>query len=150
MGTCVLAALVLIMAVSVVSCAKQEATLEEMAEPVSMEMLTATGNTTQATPGIQPVATVARTLSSAAKIAQEPPLPPQGPYKPAAKDIQGALKNAGYYAGAIDGKIGPMTKKAISDFQEANGLVVDGKVGPKTWAVLGKYLTANSTSRKSP
>ncbi|MCM8790731.1 MAG: peptidoglycan-binding protein [Candidatus Omnitrophica bacterium] len=56
------------------------------------------------------------------------------------KQIQTALKNAGFYNGAIDGKIGPRTKKAILDFQQANGLKVDGKVGPKTWAALEKHL----------
>jgi len=56
------------------------------------------------------------------------------------KDIQRALKNAGFDAGAIDGKIGPRTKKAIEDFQKSKGLKVDGKVGPKTWAELEKYL----------
>lgn len=56
------------------------------------------------------------------------------------KDIQKALKNAGFYAGAIDGKIGPKTKKAIEEFQAAKGLKADGKVGPRTWAELAKHL----------
>lgn len=56
------------------------------------------------------------------------------------KDIQRALKNANFYAGAIDGKIGPKTQKAIEEFQKAKGLKADGKVGPKTWAELEKYL----------
>lgn len=56
------------------------------------------------------------------------------------KDIQRALKNAGFDVGSIDGKIGPKTKRAIEDFQRAKGLKVDGKVGPKTWAELEKYL----------
>lgn len=56
------------------------------------------------------------------------------------KNIQRALKNAGFYAGAIDGKVGPKTKKAIQEFQAAKGLKVDGKVGSKTWAELEKYL----------
>lgn len=56
------------------------------------------------------------------------------------KEIQTALKNAGFYAGTIDGKVGPRTKKAILDFQKANALKADGKVGPKTWAALEKYL----------
>ena len=56
------------------------------------------------------------------------------------KDIQAALKNAGFYTGAIDGKIGPKTKSAILEFQKAKALKVDGKVGPKTWAELEKYL----------
>jgi peptidoglycan hydrolase-like protein with peptidoglycan-binding domain len=61
--------------------------------------------------------------------------------KPSSREIQAALKNAGYYLGEVDGKIGRLTQKAIEDFQEANGLKVDGKVGPKTWSVLSKYLT---------
>ena len=56
------------------------------------------------------------------------------------KDIQTALKNAGFYTGAVDGKIGPKTKNAIEEFQKAKGLKVDGKVGPRTWAELETYL----------
>jgi len=57
------------------------------------------------------------------------------------KDIQLALKNANFYTGPIDGKIGKNTKKAIREFQKANGLKADGKVGPKTKELLLQYLT---------
>lgn len=57
------------------------------------------------------------------------------------KDIQAALKAAGFYTGNIDGKMGPKTKRAIVEFQKAKGLKADGKVGPRTWAELEKYLT---------
>jgi len=56
------------------------------------------------------------------------------------KEIQTALKNAGYYSGSIDGKIGNQTKKAIREFQSANGLKADGIIGPKTRDLLLKYL----------
>lgn len=56
------------------------------------------------------------------------------------KNIQVALKNAGFYNGPIDGKIGKGTKKAIVDFQKANGLVADGVIGKQTWLKLNKYL----------
>ena len=56
------------------------------------------------------------------------------------KDIQTALKNAGFYNGPIDGKIGRNTKKAIEDFQAANNLKVDGAAGSKTKGLLIKYL----------
>jgi len=56
------------------------------------------------------------------------------------KDVQTALKNAGFYTGSVDGKVGPKTKSAIQEFQKAKGLKVDSKVGPKTWAELEKYL----------
>ncbi len=68
-------------------------------------------------------------------------LPPSGPYKPSIKDIQSALKNADCYTGKVDGKSGPVTKKAIENFQKTNKLKADGKVGPKTWEILSKYLT---------
>lgn len=57
------------------------------------------------------------------------------------KDIQTALKAAGFYAGDTDGKMGPKTKKGIVEFQKAKGLKPDGRVGPKTWMELEKYLT---------
>jgi len=60
--------------------------------------------------------------------------------RPSAKQIQTALKNSGYYQGAVDGKIGKGTREAIKAFQKANNLPADGKVGKKTWAVLRDYL----------
>ena len=64
------------------------------------------------------------------------------------QQIQTALKNAGLYQGAIDGKIGPRTKKAIEAFQSQNGLKADGKVGPKTWAAMEKYLTEQTAVQR--
>ena len=59
---------------------------------------------------------------------------------PTSKQIQTALKNAGYYMDAIDGKIGAKTKEAIIAFQTDHGLKVDGKVGAMTWAKLKEYF----------
>jgi peptidoglycan hydrolase-like protein with peptidoglycan-binding domain len=64
--------------------------------------------------------------------------------KPTAKEIQQALKNAGFYTGSVDGNIGPKTKKAIEEFQAQNGLKADGKVGPKTWRALSAHLGQSS------
>jgi murein L,D-transpeptidase YcbB/YkuD len=57
------------------------------------------------------------------------------------QDMQIALKNAGFYKGAVDGKMGPATDRAIKDFQAANGLKPDGVAGAKTKAMLMKHLT---------
>ena len=62
------------------------------------------------------------------------------------QQIQTALKNLGLYNGAVDGKIGSATKRAIEQFQKDNNLKADGKVGPKTWAVLRKHLNGPSSS----
>ncbi len=59
------------------------------------------------------------------------------------KDIQLALKNAGFYNGHIDGKMGKSTKKAIREFQKANGLKVDGIIGKETKERLAGYLKTN-------
>ncbi|MDP2652686.1 MAG: peptidoglycan-binding protein [Candidatus Omnitrophota bacterium] len=56
------------------------------------------------------------------------------------EQVQKALKNAGYYQGAVDGKLGAKTKKAISDFQKDHELKADGVVGRKTWAAMQSYL----------
>jgi murein L,D-transpeptidase YcbB/YkuD len=56
------------------------------------------------------------------------------------QQIQLALKAAGFDPGSSDGKLGPRTKAAVRDFQQANGLNPDGKVGPRTWSKLEPYL----------
>jgi len=56
------------------------------------------------------------------------------------KQIQTALKNAGYYEGVVDGKMGKKTRKAVREFQKANNLHADGRVGKNTWMVLKDYL----------
>ena len=61
------------------------------------------------------------------------------------KQIQEALKNAGFDPGPADGKIGAKTRAAIKEFQRDNGLTVDGKVGAQTRAALSKYLAAPQT-----
>ena len=60
--------------------------------------------------------------------------------KPSKRDIQLALKNAGFYQGSVDGKLGPHTREAIRKFQTANGLKADGVAGRQTWDKLSVYL----------
>ncbi len=66
--------------------------------------------------------------------------------KPSTRDIQQALKNSGFYQGSIDGKIGPLTREAIKEFQRVHGLKDDGVVGKQTWAQLSSYATLSSDS----
>jgi peptidoglycan hydrolase-like protein with peptidoglycan-binding domain len=130
--------LVLAVAVYLFGCAKKEEALMEMQEPISIEEITQTTTAPEATPKSEAVATPAAIPSTPLKVVYQ---------KPTVVEIQTALKNAGYYAAAIDGKIGPLTRKAIEDFQKANNLEVDGKVGPKTWAVLSPYLNPQPTPK---
>ena len=64
--------------------------------------------------------------------------------KPSTREIQQALKNAGFYQGSVDGKMGQLTKEAVKEFQRVHGLTDDGIVGKKTWAKLGAYATLSS------
>ena len=63
------------------------------------------------------------------------------------REIQLALKSAGFDPGSTDGKLGPRTKAAVREFQQAHGLHPDGKVGPRTWTKLEPYL---KTAQNSP
>jgi murein L,D-transpeptidase YcbB/YkuD len=59
---------------------------------------------------------------------------------PSINDVQLALRNAGFYDGAVDGKPGPKSREGVKEFQRSNGLTADGVVGERTWLKLKKYL----------
>ena len=65
------------------------------------------------------------------------------------REIQLALKAAGFDPGSTDGRLGPRTRTAIRDFQLAHGLEADGKVGPRTWSKLEPFLNGTQTSQAS-
>lgn len=134
---------VVVLGAYLAGCGKKTETLESMQEPMPIDSLTAMNAESLASTPDPKVAPTTQNFVPAQTVTESPklePLPPQGPYKPTAKEIQTALKNAGFYTGTVDGKIGSKSKKAIEEFQKANGLTADGKVGPKTWAALGPYL----------
>ena len=116
-------------------CAKKDQSLTEMEEPISIEEL-------------GKLDTQAATPETTINIEPEATAPQATPDKPTVEQIQTALKNAGYYTGLIDGKKGPLTQKAIEDFQKANNLEADGKVGPKTWAALSQSLNPQTSAGK--
>ncbi len=62
------------------------------------------------------------------------------------KAIQLALRNANFYSGELDGKIGPRTKEAVKKFQVSKNLTADGIVGARTWTELKAYLPREQTS----
>ncbi len=64
--------------------------------------------------------------------------------KPSTREIQQALKNAGFYQGNVDGHTGPMTREAVKEFQRVHGLTDDGAVGRQTWVKLKAYSTLSS------
>jgi peptidoglycan hydrolase-like protein with peptidoglycan-binding domain len=60
--------------------------------------------------------------------------------RPNIRQVQIALKNAGFDPGAIDGRKGKQTRSAIKAFQSAHNLPADGKVDKSTWDLLKDYL----------
>jgi peptidoglycan hydrolase-like protein with peptidoglycan-binding domain len=128
-----------LLSVCLFGCGKKDITPSETQEAMSMDSMNAlNANLTMPAPevvkprGAQPVLiTEPKTAAPAV----------QATTTPTVKEIQVALKNAGYYTGSIDGKLGPKTKKAIEEFQKANNLEADGKVGRKTWIILSKQLS---------
>lgn len=65
-----------------------------------------------------------------------------------ARTIQAALKEAGFYNGAIDGKIGRQSVAAITAFQREQGIKADGIVGRVTWQHLQPFVPAGMTQTR--
>ncbi len=138
--------LAVISTVYLLGCGKKQQVPEEFRqEPMSMEALSAMNIDSNSASEVKtPEVTGSTTQNTLSSELNLETLPPGGPYKPMVNEIQAALKNAGFYTGQVDGKSGPMTKKAIEDFQKANNLKADGVVGLKTWALLGTYSDVNA------
>ncbi|MBM3253505.1 MAG: peptidoglycan-binding protein [Candidatus Omnitrophica bacterium] len=64
------------------------------------------------------------------------------------RQIQVALKTAGFNPGPIDGKMGKRTRKALKKFQKSKGLKPDGIVGDKTLEGLNKYLSTDKIKKE--
>lgn len=52
-------------------------------------------------------------------------------------NVQRALQNLGYFGGAVSGSLSPATRRAISAFQQDNGLEINGVVDEPTVYALG-------------
>lgn len=51
--------------------------------------------------------------------------------------VQTRLQQEGYYQGAVDGTMGPLTRQALADFQADHGLAVTAAVDEPTLATMG-------------
>jgi peptidoglycan hydrolase-like protein with peptidoglycan-binding domain len=54
----------------------------------------------------------------------------------AVRRLQRALRRTANLGVTVDGNFGPITEKAVKEFQQGAGLAVDGIVGPQTWNAL--------------
>lgn len=64
----------------------------------------------------------------------------------AVTQAQTALKEKGLYSGPIDGRIGPKTRQAISQFQRQNGLKQTAQLDSRTMTQLQGGSTSDSGS----
>jgi len=100
----------------------------------------------QAQVSVQPMQPAGQPIEVATNAVEAPVVVPVSQGLERNKQIQTALKNANLYFGEVDGKLGPLTRKAIEEFQKMKGLKVDGKVGPITWGELQKYLNVQPSA----
>ncbi|MCX5713582.1 MAG: peptidoglycan-binding domain-containing protein [Candidatus Omnitrophica bacterium] len=142
-----------IFALCAFGCSKKQPAMEEGQESMSTSSLPSDTSASMQQGGVTTQTTATEAPGTAAtamtETKTEPPLPPSGPFKPAVQEIQTALKNAGFYTGEVDGKLGPKTKKAIEEFQAAHNLKADGKVGSQTWAVLQGSLNTSPAAKET-
>jgi len=70
-----------------------------------------------------------------------PPQTSRVPTSDFTKSLQRALKRAGYDPGDVDGQMGPATRLALRQFQQAQGISPTGKPDiPTMTRLLGKDL----------
>ncbi|WP_270180336.1 C40 family peptidase [Alkalihalobacillus sp. CinArs1] len=67
----------------------------------------------------------------------------------AVSDVQSKLKSKGYYNYNVDGIFGPITEKAVKQFQSAKGLSVTGIVDQATENALNASTTTNKPTQEA-
>lgn len=62
----------------------------------------------------------------------------KGDMGPDVRKLQAELEKHGVRTGGVDGHFGPMTQRAVTEFQRGKGISANGVVGPETWAALAR------------
>ncbi len=63
------------------------------------------------------------------------------------RDVQRELARLGYYTGGVDGQVGPLTRQAVRDFQQAAGLPQTGRIEPTLVAELASRSAETEGAR---
>jgi hypothetical protein len=59
------------------------------------------------------------------------------PFDQVVADVQAVLQEQGYYKGEVDGLLGPLTRRALAEYQQANGLYATETIDQPTLSSLG-------------
>lgn len=100
-----------------------------------------------------PDAVVVRKVESAAAIAKPKIDPGPVPNLRSRKNVsklQEQLKEAGTYAGNVDGKWGDLTRSAMREFQEKKGIEVTGKPNKETWLAMHSDVSVPAKPKSKP
>lgn len=63
--------------------------------------------------------------------------PSARPFDQVVADVQAALQEQGYYRGEVDGLLGPLTRQALAEYQDAQGLYATETIDQPTLESLG-------------
>ena len=63
--------------------------------------------------------------------------PSARPFDQVVADVQAALQEQGYYRGEVDGLLGPLTREALAEYQQAAGLYATQTIDQPTLESLG-------------
>jgi len=63
--------------------------------------------------------------------------PSARPFDQVVADVQAALQEQGYYRGEVDGLLGPLTRQALAEYQQAAGLYTTQTIDQPTLESLG-------------
>ena len=95
------------------------------------------GGATRPAPGFPSAPSPVQPRPSAPSDGQVPPRPTQQDLSNMVVRVQAALMRLGYYAGDIDGLLGPATRVALKSFQRSKGLPQTGRMDLETLSSLG-------------
>ena len=102
-----------------------------------------TTTTTSTTFPTQTTATTAPAVTSTTTSSTTTTTSPYGGATLLTSVIQLELTALGYFEGAPDGILGPMTVEAITAFQTDAGITADGAYGPETYEALADAMEAD-------
>jgi len=94
--------------------------------------------------------TVSSEPETTINIVRQPPAQPAAKPDPLVQQVQGILKDIGFYDGTVDGLSGPATRKAIQAYQLKVGLPASGDIDNALLDQLGARQTTAAIPHPAP